>query len=301
MQIQQHVGSLTQKMKGVLQWAMPMKLMLGALLGALGSAGLLGYLSEFATYSYAIHYGFRPPVEGIPYLRATIAYGSFFLLVTGALIFAISVLLIRQAIQLFLNVPLFAKKLIGSVAGDWKIFSVGDTITFLSTRPMSQIAFISIFVAAFCAIFMYGFAMAGNAIDDSAKVSATSLAASYGAFGFIVTLAISRKGAIWWMAATATIAYFILWLVVLFSPTQYSQFLRIVGHGGGMPVTIELRDPDKSASFSKQGYYLMIRSTDAFIFYSDKERRFIEVPRDQIRSVSHETGGLRGLPHKLPK
>ena len=39
---------------------------------------LRGWLAELATYSYAIKLGFRPPLEGVPYLKAIVTFGGFF-------------------------------------------------------------------------------------------------------------------------------------------------------------------------------------------------------------------------------
>ena len=58
-------------------------------LGALGSATVIGILSEFATYSYAYKYGLRLPLEGFSYLSLTISTFSFlmFMLSFGIILF----------------------------------------------------------------------------------------------------------------------------------------------------------------------------------------------------------------------
>ena len=65
--------------KRILENAVPLKLAVGAILGIVTGPGLLGFLSEYATYRYSLYYGLRPPLEGIPYLRAAVTLGSFVL------------------------------------------------------------------------------------------------------------------------------------------------------------------------------------------------------------------------------
>ncbi|MFY1862145.1 hypothetical protein ACOTB5_29975 [Achromobacter xylosoxidans] len=72
--------------KSFVQWSLPAKLLVTAIVGLLGG-GFLGYNAEYATYNYAIQYGFRTPIEGIPYLRAAVTFGSFFLLLSGVAVF----------------------------------------------------------------------------------------------------------------------------------------------------------------------------------------------------------------------
>jgi len=72
--------------RSALQWSLPIKLAVGAIVGLIGG-GFLGYNAEYATYNYAIQYGVRAPIEGIPYLKAAVTFGSFFLLLTGSLVF----------------------------------------------------------------------------------------------------------------------------------------------------------------------------------------------------------------------
>lgn len=300
-EVKAKMTGIAEKMTRALPWAMPLKLIFGAILGALGSAGLLGYLSEFATYSYSVYYGIRPPVEGIPYLRAAVTYGSFFLLISAALIFGSSVALINSFIGYLDNTIEKARGIISIVVDPPEIPLSRDVTEILTKRSAKQILLMLIAVAGVFTAAGYIAATVIDSVDQKAEISPTIIALSCGSYGLITALAISRKGAIWWIAAAATIAYFAAWLIVLFSPIKYSQFLRMVGHGGGIQVAIELRDPDHSRAFSRRSCYLMIRSTDAIIVYSDSDRRIVEIPRDQVRSISHDSDGLLHLPYKLPE
>ena len=86
---------IIEKAKAIVPWSISAKLVLSSLLGLFGAAGLLGYLSKYATYNNAIHFGIRPPLEGIPYLRPAVAFGSLFLLLSGAAIFMLIAFVLR--------------------------------------------------------------------------------------------------------------------------------------------------------------------------------------------------------------
>ena len=48
------VATYLDRLASFALWTFPLKLVLGAVLAALGGAGVLGFISEYATYSYAI-------------------------------------------------------------------------------------------------------------------------------------------------------------------------------------------------------------------------------------------------------
>lgn len=283
-------------------WALPLKLLFTAFLGALGGAGLLGYLSEFATYSFAVYYGFRPPVEGIPYLKAAITYGSFFLLLSGAVFFFVATYILRNVV-LILDIFLI-------YLADGKVIESGDIEaakeslnTFFKESNFRVLLFACFLSLVPVALIFLEFHFGEKFLAD--PVRAIRLAVFFAIFFFIVGLAIFRQKWVWWMSMVVTSLYFILWVIFLFSPQRYSEFLRLIGYGGGIPIHVELRDPDKSDSYSRKKYYLMLRTTDSLILYaettgSDIGSEFVEIPRDQVRSLRHDVGGLLNMHSRLP-
>ncbi|MFJ1256626.1 hypothetical protein [Cupriavidus sp. CuC1] len=87
-------------MRSSLAWNPDIHMLLMAIVPPAG-ASVLGVVSEYATYNYVIHYGFRPSFEGVPYLKATVTLISFFILFIGALVFAGIVFLIRSFVAQF--------------------------------------------------------------------------------------------------------------------------------------------------------------------------------------------------------
>lgn len=290
------------RLSDILPWTIPLKLMFAALLGVLGGAGLLGVLSEYATYSYAIYFGFRPPLEGIPYLKATVALGSFVVLLTGALVFALSIVVVKTFLWAF----------------EWAIAAVfgalvriprfqvsprppgfAHVIARFRARPLWQVLLLAAAVSVLTAPITYFEAdflnqFHGKSISPVRFSTAMTIAA------FLLTTALANERAIWWLAGAATFGYFIGWLVILFSPHQYSGFLRLVGYGGGIPVVVELREDSGRVSSPPQSYFLMLRTTEALLLLNDGKDSFVEIPRDQLKRVMHGQGGLRSLPYQLP-
>lgn len=297
---------ISEQLRGFFNWAFPTKLILSATLGVLGGAGFLGYVSEYATYSYAIYHGIRPPLEGIPYLKATVAFGSIFLLLTGAAVFLISIVIVRFII--WVTEWLFHIALRMPPASVDDRFKFHDVAARLASYSFLRLLLIATTVGLFAAVFFYA---EFSLLDDflAAKLNAifgkepkpfptTSASVIFGIYAFLTTFVIANRKAIWWLAVVATATYFFGWIGLLFSPNYYSGFLRLVGYGGGLKISIEARDVN---SFSQSNdYFLLLRTTEAFIVLDATRNKIVELPRDQIKNITHEVGGLRKIPYHLP-
>ena len=75
--------------------ALPIRLLLGGVISGLGGSGLVGFLSEYAAYSYAVFYGIRPPLEGIPYLRVAVTTATLVVFMGSAALFLLVVAFAR--------------------------------------------------------------------------------------------------------------------------------------------------------------------------------------------------------------
>jgi len=295
---------MVERVKEVLPWSIPMKLALSALLGVLGGAGLLGYLSEYATYNYAIFYGFRPPLEGIPYLRPAVAFGSLFLLLSGALVFALTAFVLRTFVWYFDLVPRivsFPLRLLGK-STDQHQWRVGQLLTSIRRRPTWQVLAIS---AMLPAVVIGVFAVMEVAVPGNRSVLVIDnpgFIVFMTVYLFTIALTMLRPNTIWWTAIIVTVVYFGSCAYILFTPTKYSEFLRFLGYGGGISVRIELRDDKGGHLNAGMGVQqLMLRTTEAVILYDSNQGSFSEIPRDQVHRIVHDVGGMRRLPHLLPE
>ena len=295
----QALPGFLERLKGLLPWSIPLKLVLSAFLGVLGGAGLLGYLSEYATYSYAIHYGIRPPLEGIPYLRAAVAFGSLFLLLSGAVVFVTIAFSLRTFVWYFDAIPRIAclpLRLFGRNAQEEQERHFGKLLNRIRESPLWLLlvgcsATSAIIVAVI--LFTPGSPFLHAASPEKAKFLFVLFL-----YLFAVFVAAVRTSSIWLISVLVVIVYLLVCIYLLFSPVKYSEFLRILGYGGGLTVSVELRGSADPTSTEK--VQLMLRTNEAVILYDEPSSRFLEIPNDQIHRIVHDIGGMRRLPYLLP-
>lgn len=303
MSLRTFVTPYAEKFASLAPWALPLKLILGGILGALGGAGFLGFISEYATYSYSIHYGFRPPLEGIPYLKATVTLGSFVLLISGAIVFLIALLIVRSTVWSIEMLTDWTSRNLRNVGAVKNSQSRRFRTVFsrLSSRPAWQVLSFAVLVALVSGAAGYSELMLLNKFMPFQRIYEPFHGGIAGAiFGFVLTVSMAKRGAIWWLGGVATFVYFSAWLWILFSPTWYASFLRTVGYGGGLPVIVEFREQAQPGQSQAISGFLLLRTTEAMLLMSTDKGTILEVPRDQVRSVSHAGGGLRQLQFDLP-
>ncbi|MGJ7523748.1 hypothetical protein ACSFA0_24955 [Variovorax sp. LT1P1] len=121
-------------------------------------------------------------------------------------------------------------------------------------------------------------------------------------YGFLVLLCTFNPGVIRPVGWVCTFAYFCVWLYLLFTPTTYGLFLRTVGYGGGLPVTVEIREHPESPVQPLSGF-LMLRTTEAMMIFMPGTTTpdVVEVPRDLVRAIRHPAGSLRNLKYRMPE
>jgi hypothetical protein len=291
--------STVEKWKTLIPWSLSLKLVLSSLAGVLGGAGLLGYLSEYATYSYAIHFGIRPPLEGIPYLRAAVAFGSLFLLLSAALIFAATTFILRSFawyLGVIPRIALIPVRVLGGITHETERH-FGDSLHRLRARPLWQLMIVSLVMALIIVvlmIFTFEHGSPKNAVSDS-----PALLLFFALFAFAANLAAFRPRLIWSITVVAVVGYLLVCVYFLFTPVKYSEFLRVLGYGGGLTISVELRQSGHPAL--NENLHLMLRTNDALILYDHPNNRFLEIPNDQVHRIIHASGGMRRLPHVLPK
>lgn len=281
--------------KSFVQWSLPAKLLVTAIVGMLGG-GFLGYNAEYATYNYAIQYGFRTPIEGIPYLRAAVTFGSFFLLLSGVAVFVAvwlflkSIFTPRMILRTFVSkesrqriiesprVWNWIKKEVASVdQPSWAERVVGKT--WLRTLMVA-----TIFSATLsCSVWFVLSSLEEH--PSSTEVLALFLAVSI-PYVFALTVAVIKPEAIVRVASVATVAYFLGALIFLWIPSSHAKLLRHLGYGGGLPVRVELADDHTTIPINdREWFYLMSRTTDAYILFDRESRKFVELPRSSARRL----------------
>ncbi|WP_279451106.1 hypothetical protein [Aeromonas hydrophila] len=79
-QLVTEIKEISPQIKSKITYTLIIKAIISFLLPVLGGSTVIGFLSELAVYKYAFESGFRIPVEGIPYLRPTVAIISMLII-----------------------------------------------------------------------------------------------------------------------------------------------------------------------------------------------------------------------------
>ena len=242
-------------------WSFPLKLILSAL-GAIGGAGILGFLSDYATYWYALSIGVRPPLEGVPYLSTAVAFISLSMLLTGAVCFIgvfglFSFLLSTpQRVSLWILRP----------------FGYESTPEEIREGPFANMKKASmrerIFFVLGLTVTIVILAMAASFIglwDIREVVPGYKVEWYWGVLlGFFWTLILSTilifPALKWPTSVVFTLVYFICAIVLLFQPVVYGELLRRVGYGGGLPITLHCKDTALQNKLENGDLSLMLRT-----------------------------------------
>jgi len=230
-------------------WALsfPIKILVTALVSSLGGGTYVAFVAEFASYVYALNLGFRPPFEGIPYLRVAVIV----LAAALSLSFAFYSILVSYVSKLIIQrsaISDYKKKLLVFVVSSILVVA---TITigsiYFSRQDYPQLmAIIAAFLGGLLPIF-----------ENKIK-SKTFSYVIIACIGLIILLA----------------------PLSLYNSWVYAKFLRVLGYGGGIPVDVAVVSGDKVIEF--QGS-LLLRTTDSVFVYNDEgEKQIDEIPLQQI-------------------
>lgn len=284
-------------LKGSMFWSLPIKLTIGGFLAAIGGSSFIGFLSEYATYIYAISFGIRPPLEGVPYLKAGVTLISMTLLIGAALMFCS----IIGVFKLFSLLCGLVSWLSSRLSPSWRARISGSTDIndyFKNKswwKKWGAALLVGISMYLIFIILNYFFKIEFWNREDFQLASVI-----YSIFAFLAFATLVQPSALKWMAVTGTLLYLLAWIVFLFNTTYYAYLLRYIGYGGGLPISIELKDGNLPSAGIDENLYMIIRTTNAVITLDKTSSKFIEIPNDQIKAIAHDIGGLDNLSSFLP-
>ena len=261
---------------------------------------MIGFLSEYATYNYAIQLGLRPPLEGIPYLKTAVTAGSLFLTVVVAVIFLISRFVALAIAEQIANYLRKISGLVNSILRLIRKITFGlieipsyehrEAISKLKSFSPKLAILFSLIVAIgfFLGLYIF-FRIEGD--PDAFKIGAFT-----GIYILIALLTTWSKKAVWWVSISSAILFYAFSFILLFNVNYYSEFLRFVGYGGGSQVTISFKE-DESIS---DDYYMLLRTTESLICMSKNASTITEIPIGKVHKISYKISG-QGNGFKLPE
>lgn len=278
-----------------LELSLPIKLVLGAFLGVVAGPGLIGFLSEYATYIYALRVGIRPPLEGIPYLSVAVTAGSLFLAFVAASIFIVVRIVVASIVERMIyafdysferNAYYFIFRFIfnRSIGG-------GDKLEIVN--KIRSINFGAAIILSFVVSFSFGLSL--YLFEVYNPVSREKYPFLMGGIGFglafFAFLTLWREASIYWVALGSSLLFYAVSFYFIFSIDHYSSFLRAVGYGGGAKVSVEY--VLKGNDVGVEEVYLLLRTSESLIALKEDKKTVTEVPIGNVFKINYIIGDQR--------
>ncbi|AWF80076.1 hypothetical protein BTJ40_04165 [Microbulbifer sp. A4B17] len=270
----------------------PWRVVLSAIMGFLAGPALIGVFSEYAAYWYALEMHVRPPVEGIPYLSATVTFTSFIIVVMVSAVFLLTRMVVGYFIgNVVLSIEIYPKllskffvTLTGRLRSEINIaaiegfFAAGsEGVKEFEKLPAKKAIYISLLFAVISSSLI---TLIIWMVNDESEVF--KILIIFSLYVFFVLLSLWRRFVMILISFVTAIAFYFFTISLLFNGEQYSKFLRVTGFGGELPVSIEVNDRDKPI-----GMTLVLRSRDWLIGYEVGSQRVIEVPISSVRNIQY--------------
>jgi len=271
-----------------LNLTLPWRILLSATIVFLSGPALIGFLSEYATYWYAINNGVRPPVEGIPYLAATVTFVSVLIVLAASITFYLSRIVVRYfignvvvAFEGYTRLPNTISRLLKrsfsfeSASLNRTVIQVGgitDKIRGVSTKGIiiiSAVTALSAFGITYCRLSNIG---ETEALQQALAISIYSIA---------LILSLWRQYVMKVIASLSVVFFYVFSISLLFNQTYYSEFLKLTGFGGGQMVSLNLKGRPTPIEME-----LILRSKDWFIGFSANGDN-LEIPLEAVERLEY--------------
>ncbi|MEJ6022037.1 hypothetical protein [Ramlibacter sp. PS4R-6] len=283
-------------------WSWPVKFAVGASVSAFAGGGVLAFLLQNAAYNFSLTFGFRPAVEGIPYLSALVTFSSVSLLVIAALV-----------------------SLVVTVAGKYFLLNFIDWLEARTQRfqpqtwsPIPWLRGLRFWpaMAVLLPLNVLLVLTETAVLPRFAQLDATCawplllctheefrgpewFAISF-AVGFFILIMLWRPALVW-LATLGLVAIYYAWIGANVLPADgYGRLLRMTGFGGGVKVTVEVIENENKPPRILESYLLLRSSTSVFLF-DPTSKRIEEYQLGTVLRLAHTEGGLHELPYSLPR
>jgi hypothetical protein len=280
--------------------AFPIRLMITSIASAFVGSSVLGFLAEYASYTYALYYGIRPPVEGIPYLRASVTALSFSVSILGISAFAACYWFLRSLVgrvEGYINLARRTGTLVKISGLDNA--AVDEAIQIFRARPIKTILRWMIILSV-AAVLVSTAVTAAQGYGIAFILKTAALVAGWAALFTLLVVLNWKPTLVPYLATFLAAVMMIVAPLLLFQPSRYAWLLRRMGYGGGFPVQVNVGDIDGSTAEEISGV-MLLRTTDAVILLDSSGTKIIDIPIAKVRRLRHDTDALRGDNYFLPR
>lgn len=287
----QRIVGLPRTGKHLLKWYSHLsiwhRLVLGALLGALGGSTFIGFLNTYALYRYAFRYDARIPVEGVPYLGLAASVLSFAFLFMALSCATLIYGLLRASTALI-------RTGFSSVAAIvWKLLR--PSMEADHRRTAGWLSIVSSILSGFLTAVVSAAAWQPSLGSFEFKRPELVLVAVIGVAGVGLTVLSIYPNWVRWIALYLTLALVMLTAAALFIPEFYAARLRQIGYGGGTPTTLICKDEQPCVPGRRLNLFLI--TSDTYVLYDVASREYVEVPKTSVQRVQYNPD----LEYELPQ
>lgn len=279
------------------EFALPIRLAISAALTLAAGTGL-GFVAEYAAYNWAMHYGLRPPLEGIPYLRVAVTALTFSILIGGVVAY------VGARVMLAMLLDWIHKSLERSASGEaidpdppktMMRKLIHTSVVWYRQRSAME----AVVIAGLASVSAVLFLLYPEPTD---RFSIKQLQFfGIGLLCFCAMLLIWNVRVQYWIATAAVALVIFVLPVALFHTEVYGHVLRGLGYGGGSAVSVTVvEDPQSRPARTQVVGYLMLRTSSSLIVYERGSQRMREIPIEQVLFVDHAVTRLTDRPYDLP-
>lgn len=241
-------------------------------------------MSEYASYAYALEIGVRPPLEGIPYLSATAALASLVIAVLAAFVFVLTRWAISriggQVVEIVGELLSIVDKGIDAYreAGGklFKRIGARESLNSIRNLPLKKIFVLSGGLSAALVALLYVLPLSLSETDAKAFSIIISL------YVTVAIFTIWSRSFAFFVAGAAVVAFYTLSLGTLFDTEKHRAFLRMIGYGGEIPISVEFGPNESILELS-----LSIRTTTALLGRPAGSDGIVEIPLSRVKSISY--------------
>lgn len=251
------------------QLSLVIKIAISTLASTFAGAGFIGFVSEYATYYYAISNSVRLPVEGVPYLQMTITLISvavlcsiIFLLLIFSFYFYLTGLVFKHVVSRDLSKPvkiiLFSISMLPLLVSIVLIFAFFYSVTSVSSHYV-----------------YFKVVPIKNGIDQYIPyitMLALLLLISLGFYIYPKTKNI-------FISLTILVSS-LAFSFSLFNADLYTYLLQKTKMGGGYEITIKT----KEKTVTKK---LFLITKENIMLYNDEMTEVVEIPKNNIQEYSY--------------
>lgn len=261
--------SLNQLVNRFMSVSLGVRILLGTIMGALGSSTLIGFLAELGAVNYALAYGARLPTEGVPYLRyAATAISLSIFVIAFAVLVILNITVIGAVRQFLMMSPMDGQADAASMASIpiKRYILKGALPAFAATQGLTQLFYFTV----------------------PSKTLPQWTYFAFSLFATVLILLLARKPA--WVKKLILLAFTVCvgaFFVAAFTPSLYGLALNYARQGGGVQIRLDLSCENRSQCAPYVEGKLFLRTTDSFLLRDEKTLEYREIPSRLVESVRY--------------